>query len=72
MPRSECLWCEGRNLADGRLQSTGRVYFKADKTRFWTFSEGMVDIRARVCTDCGYIDLYADTKKLKKVVKTDD
>ena len=72
MPRTECLWCEGRRLADGRLSSTGRVYFKADKTKFWTFAENMVELKARVCTDCGYVDLYADTDKLRKLVKHDD
>jgi predicted nucleic-acid-binding Zn-ribbon protein len=70
MAREECLWCESTNLAEGRLSSTGRVYFKAKKAKFWTLSENMVEIRARVCVDCGYVDLYADPAKLKKLVKT--
>jgi predicted nucleic-acid-binding Zn-ribbon protein len=70
MAREECLWCESRNLAEGRLSSTGRVYFKAKKAKFWTLSENMVEVRARVCVDCGYVDLYADPVKLKKLVKT--
>jgi hypothetical protein len=57
-------------MADGTLSSTGRVYFKAKKARFWTFSENMVEVRARVCVDCGYVDLYADTSKLKRLVKS--
>ncbi len=69
MPREECLWCESRRMADGTLATTGRVYFKADKARFWTFQENMVPVRARVCVDCGYIDLYADTSKLNRLVK---
>jgi Zn ribbon nucleic-acid-binding protein len=59
-------------LAEGKLSSTGRVYFRADKTKFWVFSESMVEVRARVCVECGYVDLYADTDKLKKLVKDDD
>jgi len=55
-------------MADGTLSSTGRVYFKAKKAKFWTFAENMVEVRARVCVDCGYVDLYADTSKLKKLV----
>jgi len=70
MAREECLWCESTKLAEGRLSSTGRVYFKAKKARFWTLSENMVEVRARVCVDCGYVDLYADPAKLKKLVKT--
>ena len=69
MGRDECLWCESRQLADGKLVSTGRVYFQARKAKFWTFSENMVEVKARVCVDCGYVDLYADTSKLKKLVK---
>jgi len=69
MARSECLWCESINLADGKLQSTGLVYFKLAKTKFWSFDESMVEVRARVCVDCGYVDLYADTSKLKRLVK---
>jgi hypothetical protein len=69
MARDECLWCECHNLAEGTMSSTGRVYFKAAKTRFWTFAENMVEVQARVCVDCGAIDLYADTKKLKRLVK---
>ncbi|HEX7899225.1 MAG TPA: hypothetical protein VF950_15775 [Planctomycetota bacterium] len=69
MARDECLWCESRRLAEGTLSSTGRVYFKAKKTRFWTFDENMVEVRARVCVDCGAVDLYADTAKLKRLVQ---
>ena len=69
MAREECLWCESTKLAEGRLSSTGRVYFKAKKARFWTLAENMVEVRARVCVDCGYVDLYADPAKLKKLVK---
>ena len=71
MPRTECLWCESRSLAEGRLSSTGRIHFKVDNAKFWTFSENSVEVQARVCVECGYIDLYADTSKLKKLVKND-
>jgi predicted nucleic-acid-binding Zn-ribbon protein len=69
MPRDECLWCESTRLAEGTLSSTGAICFKAKKARFWTFSENMVKLRARVCVDCGYVDLYADTSKLQKLVE---
>ena len=47
MARDECLWCESTRLALGTLSSTGRVYFKPKKAKFWTFSENMVELRAR-------------------------
>jgi predicted nucleic-acid-binding Zn-ribbon protein len=67
--RDECLWCEGRNIQEGVLQSTGKVYLKAKNAKFWVWAENAVTVNARVCVDCGYIDLYADTTKLKKLVK---
>ena len=70
MQNGACLWCEGKNLVEGSLTSTGHVYFKASNAKFWTLSENMVGVKARVCTDCGYIDLYADTAKLRKLVRT--
>jgi Zn ribbon nucleic-acid-binding protein len=68
MARGECLWCESTKLAEGALLHRP-VYFKADKAKFWTFDENMVEVKARVCVDCGYVDLYADTSKLKRLVK---
>ncbi len=69
MAREECLWCESRKMADGTLAGTGRVYFTAKKAKFWVFAENKVEVRARVCVDCGYVDLYADTSKLKRLLK---
>ena len=69
MARDECLWCESTKLAEGKLSSTGLVYFSPKKAKFWSFEDSMVEVRARVCIDCGYIDLYADTSKLKRLVK---
>ena len=69
MKRSNCLWCEGDKLVEGRLQSTGVIYFKPKETKFLVMADSLVSIQARVCSDCGYIDLYADTKKLKKISK---
>ena len=67
MKRPNCLWCEGERLVSGWLQSTGRLYFKPTETKFFVLADSMVNIQARVCVDCGYVDLYADTEKLKKL-----
>lgn len=69
MERKRCLWCESERLEHGRLESTGRVTFKADQAKFFVLATSDVELRARVCVDCGYIDLYADTAKLKKILK---
>lgn len=69
MTAAKCLWCESDRLEDGKLEGTGRTYFKPTKARFFVMATSEVEIRARVCVDCGYIDLYADTTKLKKLLK---
>lgn len=62
-----CAACGHGVLIDGRLQGTGRLYFKPGKTRFWVFAESMVKVRARVCAACGFIHMHADTEKLRRL-----
>ena len=62
-----CASCGHGILVDGRLQGTGRLYFKPEKTRFWVFAESMVNVRAKVCAACGFLQLHADPEKLKKL-----
>lgn len=63
-----CSSCGHTTLISGRVQTTGRLYFKPDKTRFWTFQQSMVPINALVCPACGHIQLAADTGKLERLV----
>lgn len=63
----KCAACGHTVLIEGRLQGTGRLYFRPAKTKFWTFVEPMVDVTAKTCAACGYIHLHADTAKLKKL-----
>jgi len=67
-----CAACGHSVLVEGRLQGTGRLYFHPEKTKFWTFQESMVPIRARVCTACGYIQTHADATKLSRLLPEDD
>jgi excisionase family DNA binding protein len=63
-----CASCGHGVLIDGRVQGTGRLYFKPDKTRFWTFEESLVPTRARMCAACGYLQVHADTSKLSRLL----
>jgi excisionase family DNA binding protein len=65
--QGRCAACGHGVLVEGRLQGTGRLYFKPDKTKFWTFSEPMVGLKAKVCAACGYVQIHADTEKLGKL-----
>jgi hypothetical protein len=62
-----CAACGHSVLIAGRLRGAGRLYFRPEKPRFWTLAEPMVPTDARVCAACGYIQLHADTDKLKKL-----
>ena len=67
-----CAACGHAVLIEGRVQGTGRLYFRPDKTRFWTFEEAMVPIRAKTCPACGYIQMHAETSKLDSLRPEED
>ncbi len=62
-----CAACGHNILVEGRVQGTGRLYFKPDRTRFWVFKESLVPLRARVCAACGFIQFNVDAEKLSKL-----
>ncbi|MHC4591633.1 MAG: helix-turn-helix domain-containing protein [Planctomycetota bacterium] len=62
-----CASCGHSILIEGRLQGTGRLYFKPDHTKFWVFDESLVPTKARVCAACGYVQMHADTEKLNRL-----
>jgi excisionase family DNA binding protein len=68
--REHCPLCGGTELVSGRMQSTGLMYFRPEKTKFWTFREGNIKTQARMCADCGGISLFGDVDKLEKLQPT--
>ena len=62
-----CAACGHSVLVEGKLQGTGNLFFRPAKTKFWVFAEALVPTQCRVCTACGYIQLHADTAKLKRL-----
>ena len=64
-----CKACGHNHLVEGRLQGTGRLYLKPDRTKFWVLTESLVGLRAKVCTACGFVQIHADVNKLRKLVK---
>lgn len=65
--KDSCSVCGHTVLAEGKIQSTGRVSFKPAKTKFWTFEDSVVPIEAKMCQACGNIQLFADTEKMSKI-----
>ena len=65
--QGRCAACGHGVLVEGRVQGTGRLYFKPEKTKFWVLAESLVPLRAKACAGCGYIQIHADTAKLKRL-----
>jgi len=62
-----CAACGHGVLVAGRVQATGLLYFKPDKTKFWSFEESLISTRAHMCAACGHLQLHADTAKLGRL-----
>lgn len=60
-----CVVCGHTILVDGRVQATGKLYFKPAKSGFWVLHEAMVPTHAKACPACGHIQFYVEPKKLR-------
>ena len=60
-----CLMCGHTILVDGRVQATGKLYFKPAQSGFWVLHEAMVPTHAKACPACGYVHFYVDPQKIK-------
>ncbi|MCK5578243.1 MAG: helix-turn-helix domain-containing protein [Planctomycetes bacterium] len=66
---TRCVACGHSVLIPGRIAGTGKVYFKPYKTKFFTLLEGSVNLEARSCSKCGFVQIFTDTEKLNKLIK---
>jgi excisionase family DNA binding protein len=62
--REVCPVCRHDELLEGRVQSTGLLYFRPKGAKFWTLKPGNVSTTARMCARCGAIIWFGDTAKL--------
>lgn len=62
-----CVACGHNILVEGRVQATGKLYFKPAKSSFWVLHEAMVPTQARACPACGHIQFCIDPQKLKQL-----
>ena len=62
-----CPVCHHGELVPGRMQSTGLLYFRPQKTKFWTFLEANVPVQGKMCPQCGAVTLFGDAGKLNKL-----
>ena len=69
---SRCVACGHSRLVRGRVQSTGRVYFKPDHTRFLTLHQSLVGVEARVCPKCGFVQMFTNTEHLGRLLRDEE
>ena len=69
--RLRCAACGHAMAVEGQVRSTGHLYFKPDRSRFWSFRESLVATRARVCTACGYVQIFVDADRLSDLLPED-
>jgi predicted nucleic-acid-binding Zn-ribbon protein len=65
---SKCASCGGTNIEQGHLHTTGKVHFRPSHSKFLTLHTADVEVRVDVCTDCGHVNMIADTKKLATIL----
>ena len=64
----KCPSCSSTNLEPGSVQSTGRVHFRPENTKFFTLGTNEVAVAANVCMECGNVMLVADLRKAAKLL----
>lgn len=62
-----CSICGNSELVEGKVQGTGRLYFKPAKTKFFVFSESLVGLTSKMCSACGHIQMFGDTDKMSRL-----
>ncbi len=74
MNQSNCTRCGGE-IATGHLKfGSGLaepVKFQPDEARSSIFSTAPVEVTARMCLDCGFIELWGNKEKLRQVLRRD-
>ncbi len=63
----KCPLCGSKNLEPGNLESSGRIYFRPENCKFLSLKTANVKLKAKVCVDCGYVIVLADTEKLQSL-----
>jgi predicted nucleic-acid-binding Zn-ribbon protein len=66
---NKCPKCGSSHIDDGDLRGLEEPenisYYHSRNKKFL---KGMAGVRAFVCKDCGYTELYTDTHQLKKSI----
>ena len=67
--KKECMRCGSTQQAEGKIQSSGRVYFRPDKVNFFAPKTADLSVKGIMCLDCGSIELVGDIKKARSLIQ---
>lgn len=65
----KCIRCGSTNLSTGWVQSTGKMYFRPDKVKFFAPRTADLAVSGRMCMECGFLELVGDLRKAQSLVK---
>ena len=64
----KCLSCGCEKLEVGKVQSTGKMYFRPKKAKFLSFKSSNIIVKGQICTKCGHVMLFANEKKVAEMI----
>ncbi len=64
----KCPSCGSTELEPGNVQSTGKIYFRPENTKFLTLGTNDIMLSANICMACGYVMLIGDLRKATKIL----
>ena len=65
-----CPCCNSQALEPGHIQSTGLIYQRLDHARFSVLEPSEIQVKSKMCLDCGHVALFADTDKAARLIGT--
>ena len=66
---AKCIRCGSTTFSTGWVQSTGKMYFRPDKAKFFSPRTADLPVSGRMCMKCGFLELVGDLEKAQSVVK---
>lgn len=64
----KCPSCGSTELEPGNVQSTGKIYFRPENTKFFILGTNDVALSANLCMNCGHVMLVGDLHKATKIL----
>ena len=64
--KKKCIACGSENLEPGKVQSTGKIYFRPKNAKFLSLKTSNIVVKGQMCSDCGHIMLVGGKEKVEE------